>query len=266
MEFQYCDNCGDITQGSHGSGSDMLCASCAGSESAPGPASGLQLLDDPSGLGDDLSGNGAAKEKLDLFTSDPIAPSQARSAAPSHSSLKLVTDSSAVSNAAKGTSNGPSDAHPAVEFQDNLPPDQSPAERKPGSAAFGIGSPPLIEEDAMDMTQKMLGSLNQEPERWRVDCLHCAGSLSVKPAMKKSRLKCPRCQGVMVLDPSGTVRSVGATVGNASPSSTSRSAVTTTAPSASSSPNRAKEVPASPGESVAVLRESPVVAEESWKQ
>ncbi len=260
MDFQYCDNCGDITQGSHGSGSEMLCASCAGTESPQKPASGLQLLDDPSGLGVDLSGQGATNEKLDLFSSDSIASNQVKSSASSPSSLKLVTGSSTISKTAAETPGAPFETHSTAGFQESGPPSNQP---KPGSTALSIGSSPSIDEDVMDMTQRMLGSLNQEPERWRVDCLHCAGSLSVKPAMKKSRLKCPRCEGVMVLDPSGTVRSVGTSQGTTSPTSQPRSVPNATAPVASAPQNSGRGVSSTPGESVAILTESPVVAEKS---
>ena len=180
MEFQYCDSCGDITQTNHAKGNELLCASCAGKGGPaqdPGPPpSGLQLLEDPT---QELSdGTPIGGSDLDFFSNDTLAMRRPPSKPKSTSKLKLVDES-------------PSAGAPPL-----TPPAPNPA------------------GETLGMTQPMGGTIypKKDDERWRVDCLHCAGSLSVRPAVKRSKLRCPRCKGVMVLEPSGEVTSVGSTV------------------------------------------------------
>ena len=174
MQFQYCDSCGDITQTNHAKGSELLCASCAGKGGAP-----KAPTPPPTGLQlledptQELSdGTPIGSGDLDFFSNDTLAMRRPAEKPKSSSKLKLVDE-------------------------------------RPGSVAVPKPGP-----ESLGMTQPMGGTIypKKEDERWRVDCLHCAGSLSVRPAVKRSKLRCPRCKGVMVLEPSGEVTSVGSTV------------------------------------------------------
>jgi len=184
MDFQYCDRCGDVTGANHAAGgSEMLCGKCAGRPAAGAePRSGLELLDDP-GFGAPLRKSAeVSAQDLELFSNDTLVMRRDR---PKSTKLKLV-------DARDGGST---------------------AERKPGSVAKKPGSIAKNPGSAvLGTTQPIrapVGGAGGTADRWRVDCLLCGGSLSVRPVPKRSKLRCPRCHQIMVLDPSGQVSAAG---------------------------------------------------------
>ena len=231
MDFQYCDRCGDITKTNHSSGNELLCENCAtngaGGSAPPAPSApptGLDVLSDP-GPSAPAPGPEPSANELDFFSNDTLAMRREPPKPKGPSKLKLV-----------------SDAEPATGFQNPAAPAPAPAAAPP--AGLGGGN------NDMGMTQPMGGTIypSKPDERWRVDCLHCAGSLSIKPAVKRSKLRCPRCRGVMILDPSGQVESIGSTVvqrkGTAKPpSAVIPAAPAPSAPAASALPPAPTPVP-----------------------
>lgn len=177
MDFQYCDRCGSITQANHSTGSDTLCATCAGDTTFSATKQvpqGLDVLRDPTQeLGD---GTPVGDPDLDFFSGETLAVRRDETPTREPSRLKLVEDGESVHASGSDGFAGP-------------PPPQSPMGEAPNAPTATV---PV-----------------SAPERWRVDCLHCAGNLSVRPVEKRSKLRCPRCEGMMVLEQTGLVSAVG---------------------------------------------------------
>ncbi len=177
MDFQYCDRCGDISSSNHGSGHDHLCAKCAGSSGQPAAPKSGLQLLEDPGFGGGPAFSPSDDPPDDLDLFSSNTLAIHRDK-PKSTKLRLV-------DAREGSS----------------------AERKPGSAVLGV-------------TQPIRGPLEPAAaatDRWRVDCLHCGGSLSVRPVPKRSKLRCPRCRLMMVLDPSGQVNAIGSSAQPKSP-------------------------------------------------
>lgn len=182
MDFKYCDRCGEITSSNQAPQStEILCAKCAGtapaSNDAP-QASGLDLLEEPGGAPPPRTSSGGSMgtQDLEFFSNDTLAVRRERPQPAPSTKLKLVDDRAA---------EGPSLMK------------QNPATAKPGSEALGLTQP-----------MRSVSAPASSDDRWRVDCLACGGSLSVRPVQKRSKLRCPRCRQAMALDPSGQILAI----------------------------------------------------------
>jgi len=170
MDFQYCDRCGDVTGANHAAGgSELLCAKCAGR-----PAS-----------------TAAPRSGLHLLEDPGFSSPMSKSGDVSAQDLELFSNDTLVMRRDRPKST----KLKLVDARDG----GSTAERKPGSAALGSTQP----------IRAPVGGAGGTADRWRVDCLLCGGSLSVRPVPKRSKLRCPRCHQIMVLDPSGQVSAAG---------------------------------------------------------
>lgn len=199
MDIRYCDQCGDIIQGDGGSakvGGQIICSRCDGGapqgnvipmqESAPKNARPQKEATDE--IPEFTLSSVLHDEGLELFSSDTLAIRKQKPAKEKDSKKKTATRLKLVEDEPMVTQQIPSFAQP---------PDAPTPAADPAA---------LANEQTMRITSPDPSLANAD--RWSVECQHCHGKLAIKPVQKRSKLRCPRCGGMQILDPSGSIHRI----------------------------------------------------------